>query len=156
MMSSRVQMHSLSGTPAWTRSCVLPTHTSVPWERPEMRISSSMVLGRVSTSMPRTKRVPNSGMPSVPVGTPSSSAVSPSASGVENRESMFLNTSGSLSGTLRGGMPVRSCRRRSMVGSSWPSTSSFTSTSCMDPKSKWVVTVSEVMSSAGCWMAVNW
>jgi len=51
-----------------------------------MRISSSIVVGLVSVSIPRTNRVPNSGIPSVPVGTPSSSSVSPSASGFEKSE----------------------------------------------------------------------
>ena len=122
-----------------------------------MRTSSSIELGRVSFSMPRTKLVPNSGTPSVPLSdTPSCSAVRPSASGLVNREMIFPNTSGLCSGTSCGAMPVMACSLRSMVGSSWPSTSSFTSTSCMLLKSKWVVMVSVVMSSAGCWIGVNW
>ena len=157
MMSSRVQKHSRSGMPCRTRSWALPSHTSVPWDRPDMRMSSSMVEGLVSLSMPRTKDVPNSGTPSVPVSaTPSCSAVKPSASGEVNSDSIFENTSGSCSGTSCGAMPVMSCSFLSIVGSSWPSTSSFTSTSCIELKSKWVVMVEVVMSSAGCWIGVNW
>ena len=68
MMSSRVQKHWANlAVPELMMSCALPSHTSVPWDRPEIRISSSMVEGFVSINMPCTKPVPNSGMPSVPV-----------------------------------------------------------------------------------------
>ena len=68
MISSRQQMQSFScAVPAAIRSAALPSHTSVPCDRPEMRTSSSIVLGCVSSSMPRTNLVPNSGMPYVPV-----------------------------------------------------------------------------------------
>ena len=64
MISSRQQMHEASGAmPALTISCALPIHTSVPWDRPEMRISSSIVVGCVSSSIWRTNFVPNSGTP---------------------------------------------------------------------------------------------
>ena len=95
MMSSRVQMHSLR-LAVWlrTRSLALPLHTSVPWERPEMRIRSAMLEGLVSSRIPRTKAVPNSGMPRVPVVHPNCSWVSPRASGEVNRDSTFLSSSG--------------------------------------------------------------
>ena len=96
MMSSRQQTHSLNfAVPFAISSCALPSHTSVPWDRPEMRSSSSIVVGFVSSSIPRTNDVPNSGTPNVPVRQPISSGVTPSALGDENR----LRTSGSSSGT---------------------------------------------------------
>ena len=111
--------------------------------------------GFVSANMPRTKRVPNSGTPSVPVPTPKSSAVMPNAAGDVNSERIFPKISGSFKGTSCGLIPVKSCKRRSMVGSSCPSTSNFTSTSCIELKSKCVVIVSVFISSAGCCTAVN-
>lgn len=48
------------------RSCALPTHTFVPWEKPEMRTSSEKFFGFVSSSIFRTKRVPYSGRPMEP------------------------------------------------------------------------------------------
>ena len=78
MISSRVQKHSASfAVPLITRSRALPSQTSVPWLRPEMRISSSSVLGWVSVSIPCTNAVPNSGTPSVPVGLSKSSGLTP-------------------------------------------------------------------------------
>ena len=80
--------------PALMISCALPIHTSVPWDRPEMRISSSIVVGCVSSSIWRTNFVPNSGTPYVPVLEPICSGVTPSACVPENSEI----TSGSVSG----------------------------------------------------------
>ena len=132
MMSSRVQKHWASlAVPELMMSCALPSHTSVPCERPEMRMSSSMVVGRVSMSMPRTKLVPNSGMPSVPVSHMICSWVTPSASGLENR----LMTFRSSSGISRKLTPVSSSSRCIMVGSSCPRQSSLTRMSCMELKS---------------------
>ena len=69
MMSSRQPM-------AWStvavleviRSLALPSHTSVPWEKPDRRRSVSNRVGMVSISIPRVKRVLNSGMATAPVG----------------------------------------------------------------------------------------
>ena len=81
MISSRVQIASLSvAVLLFTRSCALFNHTSVPCESPEIRISSSKVLGFVSTSISRTNLVPNSGTPNVPTFEPISSGFTPSAS----------------------------------------------------------------------------
>ena len=46
----------------------LPSHTSVPWEKPDRRTSVLKSLGWVSTSICRVKRVLNSGMATAPVG----------------------------------------------------------------------------------------
>ncbi len=56
MMSSRQQTHAAQRrrTRLAISSCALPSHTSVPWDRPEMRSSSSIVVGCVSSSIPRT------------------------------------------------------------------------------------------------------
>ena len=69
MMSSRHPM-------AWStvavlevmRSLALPSHTSVPWEKPDSRRRVSNRVGMVSMSMPRVNRVLNSGMATAPVG----------------------------------------------------------------------------------------
>ena len=69
MMSSRQPM-------AWStvavleviRSLALPSHTSVPWEKPESRSRVSNLVGMVSNSMPRVNLVLNSGMATAPVG----------------------------------------------------------------------------------------
>ena len=53
-----------------------------------------MVVGWVSSSMPRTKGVPNSGTPRVPVVQSISSVVTPRASGEEKRLITFLSSSG--------------------------------------------------------------
>ena len=125
-------MHEASGAmPALMISCALPIHTSVPWDRPEMRISSSIVVGCVSSSIWRTNFVPNSGTPYVPVLEPICSGVTPSACVPENSEI----TSGSVSGRVRASTPVKSISMRIIVGSSCPRTSSFTRTSCIEPKS---------------------
>ena len=68
MMSSRVQMTSLRVSFRLVmRDWALSSQTFVPWERPDILMRSSMFFGLASMSMPRTKFVPNSGMPSVPV-----------------------------------------------------------------------------------------
>ena len=50
------------------RSRALPSHTSVPWEKPERRMRVSNFVGCVSCSMPLVKPVPNSGMATEPTG----------------------------------------------------------------------------------------
>ena len=69
MISSRQPMASLTlAVPEVIRSFALPSHTSVPWEKPDSRTRISNWSGWVSSSMPRTKVVPNSGMAVPPVG----------------------------------------------------------------------------------------
>ena len=116
MMSSRVQKQSLSlHTPERIMSCALLSHTSVPWDRPEMRISSAMEEGLVSSSICRTNLVPNSGMPNVPLVTPRIwLGARSSGSGLENSPS----TLGSLRGSSVALMPVRRSSMLIMVGSS--------------------------------------
>ena len=123
MMSSRVQIAVPSlQKPSRIKYWALSSQTLVPWERPEMRMSSEKVFGFVSLSMPMTKLVPNSGTPSVPRSTPSiSSGLTPSASVPVKSDSTPLSSSG----TRCGSVPVRSCSMRMMVGSSCPSISSF-------------------------------
>ena len=50
------------------KSLALPNHTSVPWDNPDIFISSANVVGFVSSNIPSKKDVPNSGTPKVPVG----------------------------------------------------------------------------------------
>ena len=50
------------------RSLALPSHTSVPWEKPESRSKVSNRSGMVSISMPRVNFVLNSGIATAPVG----------------------------------------------------------------------------------------
>ena len=63
MMSSRVEMVSSVGVPALIRSWALFSHTSVPWEYPEIRSRSEKFLGFTSEIICRTNRVPHSGTP---------------------------------------------------------------------------------------------
>ena len=87
-------------------SSALPVQTSVPWDRPEIWISSEKFRGRASTSIPRTKLVPISGIPKVPVWLSICSGVTPSSSGLVSR----LYTRGSFMGMLSTGMPVYSSK----------------------------------------------
>ena len=123
MISSRVQIAvEIVAFPSSINVCALPSHTSVPWESPEIRIRSENSCGFASMTICMAKSVPNSGIPSAPSGQPfNSSGVTPSAS-------VFLNkdiTEVSSSGIFLGSKPVRSCSIRIMVGSSCPSMSSF-------------------------------
>ena len=69
MMSSRQPTVCRTlAVPLRIRSLALPSHTSVPWEKPESRSSVLKSLGWVSTSIWRVKRVLNSGMATAPVG----------------------------------------------------------------------------------------
>ena len=107
MMLSRQPMTSaMVHVPLRISSSALPVHTSVPWDRPEIWISSEKFLGRASTSIPRTKLVPISGMPKVPVWLSICSGVTPSASGLVSR----LYTLGSFMGILSMGIPVYSSK----------------------------------------------
>ena len=87
--------------PPRIRSWALPFQTSVPCERPDMRTSSAMVFGRVSRSIPRTKLVPNSGMPNVPTGVPMSCSRTLSA----DRPAKMLSVALSFSGTAVTSVP---------------------------------------------------
>lgn len=76
MISSRQPTVSRTlAVPLTIRSFALPSHTSVPWEKPERRSSVLKSLGCVSTSIWRVKRVLNSGIATAPVG-PSTSSFS--------------------------------------------------------------------------------
>ena len=81
IISSRVQIAvEMVALPLLIRSCALFSHTSVPWDNPEIRIRSESVCGFVSTTIWITKSVPNSGIPRHPTGHPPiSSGVIPSA-----------------------------------------------------------------------------
>ena len=104
MMESRVPMTSeMVQVLLRIRSWALPSHTSVPWDRPEICSRSENLVGWDSSSMPRTKLVPSSGRLRVPVRTPPrSSSVTPRAAGELKRDM----TSGSLMETFITGMPV--------------------------------------------------
>ena len=79
MMSSRQPMASVTeAVPDKIKSLALPSHTSVPWEKPDRRRRVSKFLGWVSMSIPRVKPVPNSGMPQEPVGPSTGSFSKPS------------------------------------------------------------------------------
>ena len=81
MMLSRVPMtFEIVHVPSLIRSCALPFQTSVPWDRPEIWIRSPKLLGWASMSIPRTKFVPSSGIPNVPVRLSICSGFTPSAS----------------------------------------------------------------------------
>ena len=152
MISSRHPITSASVALPWRiNSSALPNHTSVPWDNPEICNNSAKVVGCVSFNMPRTKRVPNSGIPNVPVSEPICSAVTPSTSG----DSKIRITSGSSVGIVFGSIPDKSCNIRITVGSSCPRISSFKILSWIEWKSKWVVRHSAFKSSAGYWIGVK-
>ena len=138
------------------QSCALPIHTSVPWDRPEMRISSSIVVGlrllqhaggRTACRI-RARR-------SVPVL--AADLLRRHAQRLRTGEQRDDHRPGRCSGMACGRQcPSSPCSMRIMVGSSWPRTSSFTSTSCIEPKS--IVRRDDRAGhghSAGCWMATN-
>ena len=115
MISSRQPTVSRTeAVPLTISSRALPSHTSVPWEKPDRRTNVLKSLGRVSISIPRVKRVLNSGMATAPVGPSSSSFSKPSTL----EETKMLMVSGSSSGIWRALTPVRSSSIRIMVGSS--------------------------------------
>ena len=64
IISSRQHIASVNVTvPCSIKLCAFPNHTSVPCDSPDIRISSSNVVGFVSTNIPLTNFVPNSGIP---------------------------------------------------------------------------------------------
>ena len=86
MMLSRQPMTSaIVQVPERISSSAFPVQTSVPWDRPEIWISSEKFFGWASKSIWRTKFVPISGMPNVPVLEPICSSVTPRASGLVSR-----------------------------------------------------------------------
>ena len=122
-MSSRVQMAvEMVAFPSWISTWALPSHTSVPWESPAIRIRSEKYFGLVSISICMAKSVPNSGIPRHPsLHPPMDSGSILSAFVLANRDM----TSFWSSGTSLALMPVRSSNIRIIVGSSCPSISSF-------------------------------
>ena len=114
--------------PDMMRSRALPNHTSVPWEKPDSRTKVSNWVGLVSSSMPRTKLVPNSGMAAAPVGPKIGSSSNPSTFD----EVKMDMVSRSSRGICLASTPVRSSSIRIMVGSSWPSMSNFKRFSSME------------------------
>ena len=152
MMSSRHPITvDRSAIPALIKSWAFPNQTSVPWDKPESWSNSAKVVGWVSSTMPRTKLVPNSGIPSIPVEVPICSGVTPRISVPEKR----AMTPGSSIGISFGSMPDKSWSLRIMVGSSCPRTSSLRTFSSISWKLKWVVCHSAVTSSAGYWTGVK-
>ena len=122
MMSSLVHIASLNvAVPSLINVCALFSHTSVPCDTPDILISSSNVVGFVSTSMSRTNFVPNSGTPNEPTCEFICSGVTPSAFVELNKDIVSLSSSGIVLGST----PVKSCNILITVGSSWPSISSF-------------------------------
>ena len=97
MISSRHPITSLNGT-TWflINSCAFPNHTSVPWDNPEILISSENVVGLVSTSIPIVNGVPNSGTPKVPVSFIICSLVTPKGSGDKKIPIVALSSSGTF------------------------------------------------------------
>ena len=155
MMSSRVQKHWASlAVPELMMSCALPSHTSVPWDRPEIRISSSMVEGLVSIQHAAARsRCRTRECPACRSGRGSDPPSRPAPSGLENR----LMTCLSSSGISRKFTPVSSSSAVHHGGIVVAQTVQLHQN---------VVHGVEVvvggddgcrsMSSAGCWMAVNW
>ena len=91
--------------PSLRSVCALPSHTSVPCERPAILTRSEKYCGLVSISICMAKSVPNSGIPSAPsLHPPISSGLIPSAD-VSLKSDM---TSLESSGISRGSIPVRS------------------------------------------------
>ena len=123
MISSRVQIAvEIVASPCSIKVCALPSQTSVPWDRPEIRIRSENSCGLASITICMANSVPNSGIPRHPSGIP------PISSGVTPSADVFLNkdmTASSSSGIVTGSIPVKSCNIRIMVGSSCPRISSF-------------------------------
>ena len=133
MMSSRQPITvDKSAIPCLIKSWALPSQTSVPWDNPDNCSNSAKVVGWVSSTIPRTKFVPNSGIPNMPVGVPICSGVTPSTSVPEKRA---ITPSSSI-GISLGSIPDKSCNFRIMVGSSCPSTSSLRTFSSISWKLK--------------------
>ena len=147
MISSRQPMASLTEAVLdKIRSRALPSQTSVPCEKPERRMSVSNFVGCVSWSMPRVKPVPNSGIAQEPTGPKMGSFSKPRTLLDVKIDIVSLSSSGIFCAST----PVKSSSMRIIVGSSWPSMSSFKRFSSIEWYSKCVVIHSESLSSAGC------
>ena len=85
ILSRQPMTSAIVQVPERISSSALPVQTSVPWDRPEIWISSEKFFGWASKSIWRTKLVPISGMPKVPVLEPICSSVTPSAAGLVSR-----------------------------------------------------------------------
>ena len=140
-----------SQMPERINSCALPSHTSVPCDKPEICTSSENVVGLVSSNIWRTKPVPNSGTPNVPVLHKISSSVTPKEAGLLNICIVSLSSTGIVLGSI----PDKSCNIRIIVGSSCPSISSFNTLSWIEWKSKCVVIQDALWSSAGYCIGVK-
>ena len=152
MMLSRVPMTSeIVQVPLWISSWALPSHTSVPCDSPEMMSKSEKFFGLDSTIISRTNFVPNSGSPNVATALPMSSGSTP-MDFVEMNSSI---TSGSFIGRSSTFLPENFSIILYLVGTSWPSRSSFKIVSCRNLNGKCVVTMSLLGSSAGCWTGVK-
>ena len=123
MISSRVQIAvEIVAFPSWISVCALPSHTSVPCDRPEIRTRSEKYFGCASMTICIAKSVPNSGIPRHPsLHPPISSDVMPSADVFWKSDITSLSSSGMVVGSI----PVRSWSIRIIVGSSCPRMSSF-------------------------------
>ena len=99
-MSSLVHIASDSvTTPCSIRSCALLSHTSVPCDNPDILINSSNVEGLVSSSIPLTNFVPNSGTPKVPTSEFICSGFKPKAFVDEKIDIVSLSSSGIFLGS---------------------------------------------------------
>ena len=122
IISSRQHIASWSVTTPWSINVwAFPNHTSVPCDKPDIRINSSNVVGFVSTNIPLTNFVPNSGIPKLPTSECICSGDTPKAFVELNIDIVSLSSNG----TLVGSFPVRSCNILITVGSSCPSISNF-------------------------------
>ena len=123
MISSRVQIAvEMVAFPSSINVCAFPNHTSVPCDRPAIRIRWEKDCGSASINICIAKSVPNSGIPSAP------SVQFVNISGVILSALVFLNkdmTDLSSSGIFCASIPVKSSSIRIMVGSSCPRISSF-------------------------------
>ena len=122
MMSSRQPtVESTVAVPETIRSRALPSHTSVPWEKPDRRMRVLNRSGWVSQSIWRVNLVLNSGTATAPVGPKIGSSSYPRGAELVKMVMVSLSSRG-ISWALT---PVRSSIIRIMVGSSCPSMSSF-------------------------------
>ena len=153
MISSRQQIAvEITASPFSINVWAFPSHTSVPWDKPEIRTRSEKLCGCVSWSIWITKSVPNSGTPSDPSGVPSiSSGVIPNVSVPWNNPITPLSSIGIVCASI----PVISSILRIIDGSSCPRISSFNRFWSMEWYSKWVVMIGVFISFAGCCTAVK-
>ena len=136
MISSRHPITFLSvHLPSLIRSAALFNQTSVPCDKPEIRTNSSKVVGLVNSRIPRTKGVPNSGIPAAPVF---SVFLLVSICRLSTEEKIFI-VSGSFIGIVFGSIPEIRSNSFIAVGSTCPKISNFNRLSWMSWNSKCVV-----------------